>query len=137
MNNTLLEAIQTLVTWFKEKRVIAFIGAGTSMSAPTLVPGWKRCFDQLCDKTIKYGQTEEAELAKKIADLANYDPRYLTVAFDELRVALSDRVYHRSIQDILKPKKTSLLPQGISFAAKEFSPSTRMYMVQMCQMGNY
>ena len=87
-----------------QRRAIAFIGAGVSRMAPACVPGWRECFEALCAKARDYGKMEAASRALKIAKLADFDPRYLVVAFDDIREALQEPVYHRTMQGILEPK---------------------------------
>lgn len=111
----------TLV-WAKEmqqmlassQRVIAFTGAGVSMAPPADVPGWRQCFLQLCDVATAFGKKKVADRARAVAELTSYEPRYLTVAFDELRRVLKDVVYHREMQRILEPKSRAMFPRPVS-----------------------
>lgn len=88
--------------------VVAFIGAGTSMRQPAEVPGWRACFDKLCNEAKGFGKVEEAKRAQKVARATDYDPRYLTVAFSDVRDALGETTYHRVMQDILRPRREDI-----------------------------
>lgn len=95
---------QEMASLLSTRRVVAFVGAGVSMPPPALVPGWRHCFQSLCNIAQEFGKPEVASRALSVADLTGYEPRYLTVGFEELRRALGDQTYHREMQRILEPR---------------------------------
>lgn len=108
-------AAQMRATLASERRVIAFAGAGVSMGLPANVPGWRQCFLRLCDVAAdEFGKHQVAERARRVAELTGYQPRYLTVAFDDLRRELGDPTYHRTMQSILEPQSRTASPRVIA-----------------------
>lgn len=106
--------VEELKKGFRSRRIIAFVGAGVSRMPPALVPGWRACFETLCTHAKDFGKTEAADRALKVAKQTDFDPRYLTVAFDDLRQALGGDVYHRTMQDILKPRSIDKFPEAVN-----------------------
>jgi len=87
------------------KRVVALVGSGLSRATPADIPTWIPMFKELCERCAELGHREVAAQQLQIAELAQYDPEYLTVCFEKLWEVMTPTAYESAIKTILSPKK--------------------------------
>lgn len=90
------------------KKCIAFVGAGPSRSPPPEIPTWKETFHRLCERCEDLGFQEVADKQREIADVADYNSRFLTQCFEELRNKMGKPAYESEMKSILTPKNPGI-----------------------------
>jgi len=89
-------------------RCLAFVGSGLSSAPPSEISTWRNTFEHLCAYCRDLGLKDIADKQRRIAKTAEYQPRFLTQCFEELRTAMGKSAYESAMKSILSPKKPGI-----------------------------